>query len=395
MKLKIKAFPASSGITRGVRQVLPGAFTLIEIMVWILIFSIVIVAWFQAFSSLMIWKVKLIEKTSIEKEAFYFTEKFFQMIKEWWTIDYEEYFNRKIVWTNYSSWHYAPESWFGNFWPDWVTGSNGYWMWFYVCRSNDWVLMWSGWCVNNFNTWALWANYSYSWSQRYWQYSLQFLDYNSYWSSNLWDENWDGNIMWDDWDEWLWEWPSVFTGGILMKDLYLISWSRTKRTYFRWNVINDPIWWWCDFTTTPEIPTWTWCLWNIQFLKLDWKDWWLDHSSWSVDLDGTQYDGIIDTWAIDPDFALWSEIIADSNNSSYWQNIFPDTINIKDVQFYVYPNKSLEYSWMDSSEETNLSPYIRISLKLSSWQKVSRKIKWKKPEIDIKTTITLTDVFSN
>ena len=52
------------------------AFTLVEIMIWVLIFSIVIIWWFKAYNWVLIWKIKLIESTDIQKQAFYFSEKF-------------------------------------------------------------------------------------------------------------------------------------------------------------------------------------------------------------------------------------------------------------------------------------------------------------------------------
>ena len=62
-------------------------FTLIEIMIWMLISSMIIIIWFQALHAIMIWKVKLIESTNIEKESFSFMQKFFEEIKSGGLID--------------------------------------------------------------------------------------------------------------------------------------------------------------------------------------------------------------------------------------------------------------------------------------------------------------------
>ena len=69
-------------------------FTLIEIMLWILIFSMVIVWGFQALSAIWYGKIKLVQSTDIQKQSIYFSEKFFEDIKSWGTLDYEEYFNK-------------------------------------------------------------------------------------------------------------------------------------------------------------------------------------------------------------------------------------------------------------------------------------------------------------
>ena len=160
-------------------------------MLWILIFSIVILAWFQALSRVNIWKVKLYTQIDIEKQAFYFSEKMFEMIKSAWTVDYEEYFNRKVVWnTTYLSWHFDKNTWFGNFWSGWNLTTPNYWDWFYYCMSPSWSSMWTWWC----------SDWTY---QRFGQYYYQFIDYNSNQDNDSWDEDWDWNFIWDDDDEYL------------------------------------------------------------------------------------------------------------------------------------------------------------------------------------------------
>lgn len=356
------------------------AFTLIEILVWIVIFSIVIIGWFQALSSVTLWKIKLMEKTDITKESFYFSEKFFEEIKKGGTIDFEEYFNRKVLWnTTFWSWHYAIPSWFGNFWSDGVAGSNTYWTWFYYCASPNLTQMWTGWCYIS------WKN------QRYWQYAFQFIDYNSNFDIDIWDENWDGNIRWDDDDEPIWEWPDVFTWWTNVKEIYLISWDRKKRTLFRWNWKLDP--YTSKITPTPTCNSstfWSWCLWTIEFLKLEWKDWWINHlKSWIW-----LYDWIIDTWIIDKDFTGWVEIIAGSNlDTWFWQPIFSNNTNVSDFKVYMYPNKDKKYAWKNYSY-IDFNPYLKIQITLSPSLAKKWGIKWKIPEIKLATTINLTDYFS-
>lgn len=351
-------------------------FTMIEIMVWIIIFSIIILAGFQALSRINIWKVKLYTETDIEKQSFFFSEKMFEMIKSAWTIDYEEYFNRKVIWnTSFSSGHFSLHTWFGNFWSGWDLIAN-YGNWHYYCKSWNWISMWTGWC----------ADWNY---QRFGQYYYQFIDYNSNQDDDNWDENWDRNLIWDDDDEYLWVWPDVFTWWKNTQELYLITKDNKKRTFFRWNVINDPkkpssipd----CDFTDQSK-PKWDWCLWTIQFLKLDWKDWWELHSSSTTST--WFYDWIIDTWIYDESI-YWIWLIAWSLSESKWVNLFPDYINVKDVRFYVYPNKYNKYSWADNDPWVNIAPYVRINMTVSpSWKK-RWWMKWKMPEIKISTTIAL------
>ncbi len=370
------------------------AFTLIEIMFWILIVSTVLISWFQALSSVNFWKTRLMSSINLEKQVVYFQEKLFEEIKKWWEIDYEEYFNRKVIWTTFSSWHYNIASWFWNFSNNWIVWTETYWVSsFYRCISWNWIQMTWSWCYNNIlNT--LWENVLLK-NQRYGQYSLQFIDYNSNFDDDWWDENSDWSIIWDDDDEYLWKWPNAFESWKDIKELYLISWDWKKRTLFRWNVYRDPnapsgIE--CTMNSSGTIVTWSWCLWTIEFLKLKWVDYWLNHDlSMSDDF---QYDWVIDTWIIDKDFTWWDEIIAWSNNNNYWVSLFPDDINVKDFQIYLYPNKDYNLAWKSVENNVNLSPYVRIKFTIwPSWAN-STKIKWSNLELNFSTTISLTDIFS-
>lgn len=367
------------------------AFTLIEILLWVTLFSIVISTWFYVFSTVSMWKIKLIEKTDIEKESYFFWEKLFEEIKNWGLIDYEEYFNRKVVWnTSFSSWHYLLETWFGNFWSWWTIWTTTYWDSFYFCRSDNWLPMWTGGCyANAFNSYAS----SVVWKpQRFWEYTFQFVDYNSNTNADLWDEDGNWSIVWDDDDENLGIGPDAFDTTWKVQELYLISWDKKTRTFFRWRVENDPnkpTSTSCDFTDASS-PTWSWCLWTIEFLKMNLKDWWINHSkSWNW-----LYDWTPDTWIIDPNFSWTWWLVAWSNTWNYWVPLFPDSVNVKDVKFYLYPNIDLNLAWKDSWISANFSPYLRISYTLTpSWSK-RWWIKWKIPELNFSTTITLSDLFS-
>ena len=366
------------------------AFTLIEIMIWILIVSIVIIWWFKALTAITIWKTKLIQKTDLQKESFYFTEKLFEMIKKWWVIDYEEYFNRQVIWnTPYSSWHFSKVSWYGNFWNLWIIWTTTYWDWFYKCTSLDWNQMTWTWCVTSYHSWSI----DYTWEQqRYWEYSFQFIDYNSNYDGDFWDEDGDWNVIWDDDDEYLWNWPEAFSWGIDLTELYLISWNKKERTIFRWNVIQDPdspnT---CTIATSTNIISWDGCIWNIEYLKLEWKDMWMDHSwSWS----NTFLDWVIDTWYINKDLSSWTDIIAWENNDNYRVPLFSNAINISEFKIYAFPNIDIDNEWKNTDISSNIAPYIYLKLTLKPSWITRRKIKWVWEELDFSMTINLSDIYS-
>lgn len=370
------------------------AFSLIEILIWILIISIIMVAAFQTLSSVWIAKVKLIERVEIEKQAYFSSERFFELIKKWWTLDYEEYWNRYSYDNSFVDGYFANISWFGNYADAVDIWSISYDDSLYYCVSpNSWS-MWTWGCLLSHNTEFL----TIKRPQLFWQYEQQFIDRNSDGDTDGWDEDGDGSIIWDDDDLFLGIWPPAFSGSIDVNkvwELYLISNDGTQRTYFRWRVEEltwsfVPSWAVCDLTSNPEHPVWEACQGTIEMLQLIWADHWFDHDSWIIDADGSQWDGKIDTWFIHPDYASWnSTIVAGSNTNNYWQAIFPSTIHIKDFEIYAYPQKDLNLSWKDNISEILISPYIQIKYTIQPSLSIKAKIKWVPPSVDIATTINL------
>lgn len=386
-------------------------FTLIETLVSILLLSFIIIVWFQTLNAVSIWKISLFQKADIEKQAFYFSEKLFEEIKRWWTIDYEEYFNRRMLWTSFLTWwHFGSGSWFWNFWYNWTVWTANYKSFYIYCISGNWAwnkISWT-WCINDKN--ILWhstgltKDFALSWKNMvYWQYALQFIDYN--WNHNwdFWDENWDWDIRFDEDDKYIWDWPIAFTWWTNLRELYLISWDKTKRTFFRRNIKQDPeapTWYTCNATWTIS---WSWCIWNIEFLKLDWYDFWTEHdytAVWKM-----QYDWIIDTWVIDPNFDsaftwvnwlapdLWYTI-AWSNNNNYRVSLFPDDISVNNFEVYLYPQKDIKLAWKDFTAQSNISPYLKINIQIWPWWKTRKKLKGNVNDINISTTINLSEIYS-
>ncbi len=372
------------------------AYTLVEIIVWVLIFSIVIVTWFYALTKINSWKIKLAQQTSVTKEAYFFSEKLFQEIKKWWTIDYEEYFNRKVVWTTTSSWYYNLPTWFWNYWK----ASTWYWNWFYYCRSlSTWKMLDPTWLINNWcyksNAWIDNSSIANPWpigattgdKQRYWQYYFQFVDYNVDADTDWWDQDWNLDIRWDLDDEHLWIWPKAFSWSML--ELYLIWDNWKSRTYFRRKVIadsNSPI------QNCTSSWTETGCLGTLQILKLSWKDWGMDHNWWNW-----AYDWKIDTWIVDPTIywtsnIMWTAIIAWSvDMNSYWQDMFPSALNVTDFKVDLFPDVYKVYWWKEMSSLKDINPYLKLSLSIKPGWLKRKWIIWDVPEIKYQTTINLVD----
>jgi len=388
-------------------------FSLIEVLIGILVVSIVMVGAFSTLTAVGIGKVKIIEKSSIEKESYFAAERLFELIKQGWTLDYEEYWNRTVInmtWAAlYQSWHYAIPSWFWNFGYNWVywTSTVGN---FTYCMSTSGTSMWNEWCLTNFNisSDSTVQNRDIRGSQQFYgQYRSQFIDYNSDADNDLWNENNSTkvfeNFLGDSDDLFLGSWPSAFTWSSTnswsVQELYLINKNSNIRTFFRWNVDNDPYAPSSSICSWTQDMTWSWCLGTIEVLKLEWTDDGYRHGVHNGFLPGWYWDDDweIDTWLIHSDFLTWSvigddRIYAWENTYSYWQPIFSDTIHVSNFEVLAFPNKDPEFSWRDTDPSLRVTPYVQVKITLQPSWKVKRQIKWDFPSTEIITTIQLSDL---
>ncbi len=113
----------------------------------------------------------------------------------------------------------------------------------------------------------------------------------------------------------------------------------------------------------------------------------------AIDPDGSQNDGIIDTWMIDPKFTTHStEVVAGSDAQSYWKALFPESVNVMQVEFYAFPNKSSQLAWKEPGQQYQIAPYIQVKMTISPSWKEKKKIRGKIPQSEFTTTIGLTDL---
>jgi hypothetical protein len=93
-------------------------------------------------------------------------------------------------------------------------------------------------------------------------------------------------------------------------------------------------------------------------------------------------------------FAGNTTTIAASDTTNYWEKLFPNSISVSDFEIYAYPHKDIRLAWKDSNSSINQSPYIRLKLKLTPSRKKRTTIAGKVPEVEIATTISLSNEFS-
>lgn len=348
------------------------AFTLFEIVLALIIFSMLVGIIFTTYINIRksewnIWKQQL-----VTKEANDFLDRLHDLSLDY-TIDYEEYFNRRytrcISWLDERNFFWSCTE-FSNY------GNN--WTWLYYCTSSgnmqiSWYQVyhifktsivfppdWPYWPINQSKgcSWFFLGN------KNYWEYKRQFRD--------IWDwylNNWD--------DTFLMEWPEAIVNPESVQELYLINKDWDHRIYFRRKYIT-----WVDLNWDWEL---TWAnekLYSIQTLKLKWFDAgsWHNFDTWYWWV----YDWFIDTRACDAEAGFicsWDLVLtwdyADyrlpSDVDDGRVDITDSRLTVSDWNFELYPAKDPYLAQNDY--EYLFDPYATISLTTNIyWEQTAEEI---------------------
>ena len=220
-------------------------------------------------------------------------------------IDYEEYYNRQMVWCVWTTERWSEFT--RNVWTWWYcTNFTTYWNWnstnreekvenwdtpalntwyhdLYYCSSSTPIARqwkWSPVVVKRDDCWKQWTIQSYG------QYAAMFTDVRWWLSNMVWD--------WDDEDVWYLLNDSIkaIQDADNIQELYLISQDWKNRLYFRRKLVDTG----ANYTQ-----------YRIQMLRLKWFDAWRLHSLYTGSENWIEnrwvYDGAIDTWACD--YSMW------------------------------------------------------------------------------------------
>jgi hypothetical protein len=86
---------------------------------------------------------------------------------------------------------------------------------------------------------------------------------------------------------------------------------------------------------------------NIQILRMRGVDIGYTHSGSATD--GSAFDGKVDTWMLHPDWTGTGPTIPGgrlaTGYTSEWVDLFPNSINVKRLEFTLYPLKDPWLSW--------------------------------------------------
>ena len=119
-------------------------FTLFELMVGMVVFALIMTSILESVGNITIARTRTMTRISVLEELYFFSENLATRIKNGGTIDYEEYWNRKIIGTLTSSGHYLTPTGYGNYGSGGILGTTTYGNGQYLCRSTDTQRMGTG-----------------------------------------------------------------------------------------------------------------------------------------------------------------------------------------------------------------------------------------------------------
>lgn len=366
------------------------SFTLIEVLTVLVIISSIFLTVIQVYTKLVQLNVEVQAKKTLIENTNFAVEKFNILMKDY-TIDYEEYFNRLVVWCDNTQWNsflWDVNSWSANWYCDRYT-----WYWNYQTWTNDKQYYCSSkavWVDSN----TIYTNLEltiWKWCRNTWNQQIFYSYKNQHW-----DSKYDNDLNWtafdDDDDEDLWVWPQSILDNLNVRELYLIKKDNSEKTMIRRTLITswDLNW---DWLVNLDVEK----MYNVQILWLRSFDAWTWHNfnpafSWV-------YDWKYDTFACDEsrwfkcswNLIWWWYVNYRLPNwwNDWWINIFWNNITFVNLKFEIFPTKYYDYNWKSNSFSIN--PYVRIYFKTKiyweSWKRKLNPSSLEEFDIDIQTTL--------
>ena len=373
----------------------------------ITVFSIIFVVLFTMFLRMIRLKNDIEARQTVVKMTYNAMEKINTSLQNY-TIDYEEYFNRSMVWcalvnsgwtwTQWNAfawnvdeawstiWHCSTFTHYGNstayvdnatYIDDntqhrlYACSSDGTITTAYVQPPTEERLV--VWFAPTASPDACSTNLfdSYQWSadfgagrwflQPYGEYRTQFIDVKA-------DVDDKYGRAWDDDDTDLGKWPIAIQDEGRVKELYLISKDKTKRLFFRRTLIATN-----DWNKNGSIDAANERLYSLQMLQLRSFDAGANHDFESLTYSGV-YDGKTDTWACDAQawficagsaimqaWGIYENYHLPANENDWWVNITTNDISISDWNIRITPTKDPDFARSDAAQQRN--PFITVYLK--------------------------------
>ena len=281
-----------------------------------------------------------------------------------YTVDYEEYYNRQMVWCN--EWWGIGSSFEWNTWLSWYcsifTAYGNYnstqrklkagtkiETWYhdiYYCTTvEEWEQC--QWNERDHGDPAVYKNNCGkigSW-QSFWQYAALFKDVKT-------DSDDNKNSVWDSDDRNLWKTVindiNAIANSDNIQELYFISHDGKSRLYFRRKLVK-----------TQD----KYAQYKIQMLRLRWFDAWQKHNFGETTQNEWLYDGQIDTWACDAWMGFiwqWESIswaYADyklpKDENDCWMDLTRWSTSVLSRKITISPTTDSELAWAEDNRQIN------------------------------------------
>lgn len=348
-------------------------FTLLEVIIAITSFFLLLTVIINIYTRMIKLKYSIQARTNITQDSYFAIEKINLLLKDY-TIDYEEYFNRKNVWCDTYNDTFTRDvgiDGYCNLFTAYGNNNNIWWISpnersIYFCSSYEEnpvspkiikepnLKNGSG-CIN-------------TGQQSFGQYRRQFRDYTYKYAEAVGGEtNANGEVIM--------KWPSAIEDAINAQELYLISQDGKSRIFIRRALIESG-----DRNRDGNISGDNEKLYTLQILKLRGFDAGNKHDFDASNGSGV-YDGIIDTRACD--YAQWFicngsgisnlysgyKLSQDENDGRV--NLFQKNITISDRNLMVYPIKNPKYALAENNNQIN--PYFTINFTSKLYGQIRQK----------------------
>lgn len=335
------------------------AFTLVEVIISITIFFILLVIIIGLYTKMMRLRYNIQARQSLIQNSYDAMEKINLLLKDY-TIDYEEYFNRRNVWCS------GNNAWLGFTWNvniSWhcnqfgFAGNSSYENTgihlMYYCSSLPAV--WSN---------VIWASdvqqgdgCVQTGQQSFWEYYRQFRDVKNDVDTVFW-------ALGDADDVRVMKGPEAVLDANNVKELYLISQDKKQRLWIRKSFVESG-----DRNRDTIVSGDSEYLYTLQILKLRWFDAGNQHD-FDVHTSSGVYDGNIDTRACD--YAQWfichgswisnlySGYRMPANNDDGRVHLFDQDLTVSNRNLRISPTKDPDYAL--AQDEAQINPYFTVSL---------------------------------
>lgn len=364
------------------------AFTLAELIVSMTIFFMLITVVLVFFLELSKLKNSINAKQSLLEQSYFVMERI-QILMEDYSIDYEEYFNRRLVWCDSASdygdtfarnisgaidnGHCDRFTAYGNRNSLDIVNQNNHIV--HACSSisdqsspdivfhnnnkpldSDSLANGFGCFASTINDFATIPDALYY--QSYGQYAQHFVDVQD-------DVDFVPGVVWDDDDISLWHGPQAILSGAT-QELYLISQDETQRTYIRRKLVDqgDRN---RDGTTGNVLAD---NRYTLQILKLRWFD--AGHTHDFDAGESTTVDGQIDTRACDASqwfVCQWASIgsaFADYrlplDTDDGWADLLTQDVSVRDRHIIISPLRDPDLAFARDTDQIN--PHLTIVMTL-------------------------------